>query len=113
LPVILALPGNDPDKEGLFLFMHAARWPDDIRGDEDLHCGNCHFVNFRFVPGQPSAAPVSVGGELLEAFAENVQVIQSNVSNDEKAMAAVNNRATQLVVVRIFSIRACRPRSFP
>jgi hypothetical protein len=87
LPVIKALPGNHPDKEGQFLFMYAARWPDDIRGDEDLHCGDCHFVNFRFDPDQPNTASVSIGGELLEAFEENVQVIQSNASNDEKAMA--------------------------
>lgn len=86
-PAINALPGNDPDKEGLFLFMHAARWPDDIRGDEDLHCGNCHFVNFRFRPSQPNAAPVSVGGQILSAFDENLEIVNSNVPNDEKAMA--------------------------
>ena len=81
---IQAIPGNSPDKEGLFLFMHVARWPDDVRGDEDFHCGSCHFVNFRF-PHQGNAAPV--GGQLLAAFAENMEIVQSNSSNEEKAIA--------------------------
>lgn len=84
---INALPGNDPDKEGLFLFMHAARWPDDIRNDEDLHCGNCHFVNFRFRPSQPNAAPISIGGQILSAFDDNLEIMTGNAPNDEKAMA--------------------------
>ena len=83
-PIIRAIPGNSPDKEGLFLFMHAARWPDDVRGDEDFHCGSCHFVNFRF-PHQPNAAPV--GGQLLTAFDENVEVVETNSSDEDKAIA--------------------------
>lgn len=91
LPAIEALPddivSNPADKEGLFLFMYAARWPDDIRGDTDLHCGSCHFVNFRFRPTQPGAPPVSIGGQLLEAFNENIGIVRGDGADDEKAMA--------------------------
>ncbi len=62
LPTIAALNDDDPDKEGLFLFMHAALWPDDVRGDPELHCAGCHFINFRFRPGQTSNSPVPTGG---------------------------------------------------
>lgn len=91
LPAIEALPDDvvsDPaDKEGLFLFMYAARWPDDIRGDPDLHCGDCHFVNFRFRPTQPGAPLVSIGGQLLEAFDENIGIVRGQGACDERAMA--------------------------
>lgn len=82
-PTINAIPGNNPDKEGLFLFMHAARWPDDVRGDEDFHCGSCHFINFR-ITGQPNAP---VGGQLLMAFDDNVEVATTNSSMEDKAIA--------------------------
>lgn len=91
LPAIEALPddvvSDRADKEGLFLFMYAARWPDDIRGDPDLHCGDCHFVNFRFRPTQPGAPLVSMGGQLLEAFDENIGIVRGGGACDEKAMA--------------------------
>lgn len=91
LPAIESLPDNvvsDPaDKEGLFLFMYAARWPDDIRGDPDLDCGDCHFVNFRFRPTQPGAPPFSIGGQLLQAFDENIDIVRGDRPDEEKAVA--------------------------
>ncbi|MET0626696.1 MAG: S1/P1 nuclease [Pyrinomonadaceae bacterium] len=94
LPAITALSaspnnvvGDFNDTEGLFLFMYAARWPDDIRGDPDLHCGDCHFVNFRFRPTQPGASLVSIGGQLLDAFDGNIGIARGNGTCEERAMA--------------------------
>lgn len=87
-PAIEDLNSNDPDKEGLFLFMLAARWPDDVRDDPDLHCEFCHFINFRFRPpqtGQPQAAPAE--DNILQAFQRNRDVIRSNSSPSVKAMS--------------------------
>ena len=55
LPRINALQDNDPDKHDLYVFMYAARWPDDVRGT-NLHCEKCHYINFPFRPsGQPGS----------------------------------------------------------
>jgi hypothetical protein len=57
LPQINAIHDNDPDKHGLFLFMYAARWPDDVR-DTPLHCEKCHYINYPYKPqGQPASVP--------------------------------------------------------
>jgi hypothetical protein len=70
LPRINALQDNDPDKHDLYLFMYAARWPDDVRGT-DLHCEKCHYINFPFKPpGQPSSvvARPPAPENILEAY---------------------------------------------
>jgi S1/P1 Nuclease len=60
---------------GIVLFMHAARWPDDIRfRDKQYHRGPWHYINWPFKPeGQPVSAqtrePESVN--ILTAMAEN------------------------------------------
>jgi hypothetical protein len=55
LPALNQIQDNDPDKEGLYLFMWAARWPDDVRGTP-LHCEKCHYINYPFKPaGQPNS----------------------------------------------------------
>jgi hypothetical protein len=74
----------------LYVFMYAARWADDIR-DTDLHCGNCHFINYPFKPaGQPDSVrtrePAAVNVE--QAFEQKMGIIKdSNSSASEKAMA--------------------------
>jgi hypothetical protein len=74
----------------LYVFMFAARWSDDIR-DTDLHCGNCHFINYPFKPaGQPDSVrtrePAAVNIE--QAFEQKMSIIRnSNSSPSEKAMA--------------------------
>jgi len=50
-----------PEEQDLYLFMLAARWPDDIRGDAAFHHGAWHNINFPYTPeGQPaSVQPVA------------------------------------------------------
>lgn len=87
-PAIQELSSNDPDKEGLYLFMYAARWPDDVRDDPDLHCELCHYINYRLGPGQPTPPqPVQVEDDILRAFERNVGVVRSNSSDSVRAMA--------------------------
>jgi hypothetical protein len=87
-PAIAALETNDPDKEGLFLLMNAARWPDDIRGDPELHCEECHFINFRFDPNKPNNnPPFPQDDDVVSAFADNLAVAVSGAPDDEKAAA--------------------------
>jgi hypothetical protein len=89
-PAIEDLNVNDPDKEGLYLFMWAARWPDDIRDDPDLHCELCHFINFPFKPpGQPNSIQTQQPAQenVISAFQRNVGILQSNSSPAVRAMA--------------------------
>ena len=45
-----------PEERDLYLFMLAARWPDDIRGDPAFHHATWHYINFPYKPeGQPAS----------------------------------------------------------
>ena len=56
-----------PDERDLYLFMLAARWPDDIRSDPAFHHGVWHYMNF---PYKPEGQPGSV--QTVEPLPENV-----------------------------------------
>lgn len=89
LPKIQAA-GVGMQNHDLFLFMSAARWPDDIRDRPSLHCGDCHFINFPFKPdGQPASVrtkePRAVN--VIKAFQEKEQVLGSGATRAEKAQA--------------------------
>lgn len=86
-PAIQDLNVNDPDKEGLYLFMYAARWPDDIRDDPDLHCEECHYVNFPFRPGQQDTMQPPPGENIGRAYRRNVNFVQGSSSPEVKARA--------------------------
>jgi hypothetical protein len=79
---------SDEDKEGLYLFMNAARWPDDIRSDPDLHCEFCHFINFRFNPSNPNSnAPLPQETDVIRAFEDKSEIAFGDATDEEKAMA--------------------------
>lgn len=89
LPAINSLNINDPDKHDLYLFMLAAKWPDDIRGT-NLHCGDCHYINYPYKPpGQPASMQVQGPAQvnILNAYQRNVDILLGNGSNSVKAMA--------------------------
>ncbi len=86
-PAIAEFPNTDSDTEGLYLFMYAARWPDDIRDDENLNCDKCHYVNYRFRPGQPSSVTLPQGENVVRAFNRMVQSLNGPNSDSVKAMA--------------------------
>ena len=89
LPRINALQDNDPDKHDLYLFMYAARWPDDVRGT-NLHCEKCHYINFPFrPPGQPASvieqppAPENI----LKAYSRFRKGVENGTSAQRRAIA--------------------------
>ena len=82
--------GRSAQDQDRFLFMLAARWPDDIRGDAAFDHPMWHYIDFPYKPkGQPDSvpAPAPPAENLLEAFKRNVAVVQGAVPDSEKAVA--------------------------
>ena len=73
------------DQERL-LFMLAARWPDDIRGDKAFDHPVWHYIDYPYKPrGQPDSVPAPAPGSenLVEAFKQNVAIIQGAASDPQ------------------------------
>src|SRR4051794_37102754 len=47
---IAAIPNLSEEDKDVYLFMLAARWPDDVRDTDEYHHGNWHFINLPYVP---------------------------------------------------------------
>jgi hypothetical protein len=80
---------NELDQERL-LFMLAARWPDDIRGDKTFDHPVWHYIDYPYKPrGQPDSvvAPAPAAENIVSAFKQNVAVIQSTAADAQKAVA--------------------------
>ncbi len=80
---------NEPDQERL-LFMLAARWPDDIRGNKEFDHPEWHFVDFPYKPsGQPASvrAPQPPPDNLIAAFQRNLALARGSAPDAEKAVA--------------------------
>lgn len=60
-----------------YLFMMAARWPDDARGTPE-HRGNWHYVNLPYTPDGTAGAnvPADPKGELLKQLPANLAVVK-------------------------------------
>jgi len=87
---IADFPDANADTEGLYLFMYAARWPDDIRDDPDLHCEECHYINYPFrPPGQPSSVVIQqpATNNVVSAFQRMLAILRGDNSDAVKAMA--------------------------
>lgn len=81
-----SLTANEKDQ---YLFMLAARWPDDVRGQVAFDRPTWHFVNLPFTPGALST-PLSVdpGQEsILTEFPKNIDILKSNASASDRAIA--------------------------
>ncbi|MEH2093474.1 MAG: S1/P1 nuclease [Nostoc sp.] len=76
--------------ENLYLFMWAARWPDDARDNQKFNHQTWHYINF---PYDPSSSSNSISTEkageenILYAFKQNISIVQNNTSNSKKAVA--------------------------
>jgi hypothetical protein len=80
---------NEPDQER-FLFMLAARWPDDVRGDRIFDHPAWHYIDYPYKPnGQPTSvpAPAPPVENIVEAFKQNLAILQSAAADDQKAVA--------------------------
>ena len=84
------IAGLSPQDQERALFMLAARWPDDIRGDSAFDHPKWHYIDY---PYKPAAQPASVSApqpeaeNMVAAFQSNVAVIKSAAPDSEKAVA--------------------------
>lgn len=86
-PEIQGMREQDQER---YLFMLAARWPDDIRGDKAFDHPLWHYINYPYKPpDQPDSVPdpAPAGENIVEAFQRNVEVVQSAAPDAEKAVA--------------------------
>jgi S1/P1 nuclease/metal binding Ada-like protein len=78
------------EEQDLYLFMLAARWPDDIRGDPAFHHGPWHYIN---IPYKPEGQPASVQTvdpppeNILRAYQTNFDILRSTAPESTKAVA--------------------------
>lgn len=84
---------NDPalsdDDRNQYLFMLAARWPDDVRGNAYDH-PTWHYINYIYAPEQGMArtdTTLATGENILQAFEQNRQILRSNAPDSVKAIA--------------------------
>jgi hypothetical protein len=82
-------PFVPPEERDLYLFMLAARWPDDIRGTQRYDRPPWHYINHPFLPaGGPTVPPVDPTAEhIRSAFAMNRAILQSAAPSSERAIA--------------------------
>ena len=80
---------NEEDQERM-LFMLAARWPDDIRGDKAFDHPAWHYIDYPYKPkGQPDSvpAPPPASENIVGAFQQSLAVIRSAALDGQKAIA--------------------------
>jgi len=84
------LEGMGEQDQERYLFMLAARWPDDIRGEKAFDHPVWHYIDY---PYKPKAQPDSVHAlppaaeNIVEAFRQNVAIVQSSAPDDQKSVA--------------------------
>src|SRR5262249_28930266 len=81
---------RSPEEQDLYLFMLAARWPDDIRTDPAFHHGAWHYINLPYTPeGQPATVPTvdPPPDNILRAYQTNVDLLRSTAPESTKAVA--------------------------
>jgi S1/P1 Nuclease len=88
LPELEKVPLTDAEKDQ-YLFSLAARWPDDIRGATGFDHPTWHYVNLPFTPGATFTPPsIDPNQEsILTAFPKNLNILRSNASASERAIA--------------------------
>ncbi|MHC5747973.1 MAG: S1/P1 nuclease [Nostoc sp.] len=79
------------EDKNLYLFMWAAKWADEARGNQTFDHPTWHYINFPYQPSNASnSIPREIAGEenILYAFKKNFDIVQSSAtSNSEKAVA--------------------------
>jgi S1/P1 nuclease len=86
----LAQLNHSPEEQELYLFMLAARWPDDIRGDAAFHHGAWHYIDLPYKPeGQPAAVQTvdPQPENILQAYQTNIDILGSTAPASAKAVA--------------------------
>jgi hypothetical protein len=73
-----------------FLFMLAARWSDDIRRNKRYNRSQWHYINLGYKPDDEIdtiALKKTDSENILVAFSDNLNILKSNASDTEKAIA--------------------------
>jgi|SRR5579862_7298720 len=84
------LVGISEQDQERYLFMLAARWPDDIRGDGAFDHPMWHYIDYPYKPpGQPPSIPAPPPDEenIVAALKRNAGVVHSAAPDAEKAVA--------------------------
>lgn len=82
-------PSLSEDDRYQYLFMLAARWPDDVRSTVYDH-PTWHYINYVYAPEQGMArtdTTLATGETILQAFDLNQQMLRSNAPDSSKAIA--------------------------
>lgn len=87
---MLKQPDLDEEEQEMYLFMLAARWPDDIRHVGTYHRDAWHYVYFPYHPENPADSTdfrEPAGENLLHALRHNTNLLQSGIPDSAKAIA--------------------------
>ncbi len=84
---MLEKDGVAPEDQDMALFMFAARWPDDIRGDRSYDHPTWHYVNFAYRPPSKDPGDPPAGENILTAYRANLDIVKSTAPDSEKAVA--------------------------
>ena len=80
----------DPDDRDQALFMLAARWPDDIRGNPDYNHPEWHYIDYPYKPPDQPDTVETVDPKdpnIETAFRTNVDILQGHGPAAERAVA--------------------------
>jgi hypothetical protein len=81
------LPANEKD---LCLFMLAARWADDVRGEREFDHPSWHYIDYPYKPmGQPASVRTFPpdAENAVAAIQTNLKILKSGASPAQKAVA--------------------------
>ncbi len=90
-----AMQKYTPEERGMYLFMQAARWPDDARDDPvfyppDARYDQLHYINFPYKPAdQPASVQVAEpdANNILRGFVDKKNLVQKSADAKERAVA--------------------------
>lgn len=79
---------DSPDDRDLHLFMSAARWADDVRGDHRYDKPKLHFINIPYRPGD-EGMEIPRGPNILQALSDSRAIVESITSTEEARAVAL------------------------
>jgi len=89
-PQMSQLTLNEQEQDE-YLFMLAARWPDDVKGTDPYHDHfSWHFINYVYAPQlgiARSDTTLPTGETILQAYDLNRQILKSDAPDSSKAVA--------------------------
>lgn len=81
----LAAPGKLSESERLFML--AARWPDDIRGDPKQHRERWHYINRPFSFPDVEAASLKPKESIVDGYGSSLDVLNSLAARSLKSVS--------------------------